>query len=65
MMNVRRRNPNYSTGLKVFGEEECKVKMHASEKRRMWRKLHLEVDVDTHEIIFAEMTLINVADSEV
>ena len=54
-----------STGLKVFGEGEWKVKKHGSEKRRMWRKLHLAVDVDTHEIISAEMTLVNAGDSEV
>ena len=29
-----------STSLKVFGEGEWKVKMHGSEKRRTWRKLH-------------------------
>ena len=54
-----------STGLKVFGEGGWKVKKHGSEKRRTWRKLHLVVDVDTHEIISAEMTLVNVGDSEV
>ena len=54
-----------STGLKVFGEGEWKVKKHGSEKRRTWRKLHLAVEVDTHEIISAEMTLVNVGDSEV
>ena len=31
----------------------------------MWRKLHLSVDVDTNEIISAEMTRVNVGDSEV
>jgi len=54
-----------STGLKVFGEGEWKVKKHGNEKRRTWRKLHMAVDVDTHEIISAEMTLVNVGDSEV
>ena len=33
-----------STGLKVFGEGEWKVKKHGAEKRRIWRKLHLTVD---------------------
>ncbi|HGS4466694.1 TPA: IS5 family transposase, partial [Vibrio metschnikovii] len=36
-----------STGLKVFGEGEWKVKKHGAEKRRTWRKLHLAIDVDT------------------
>ncbi|MCY9879385.1 IS5 family transposase [Vibrio natriegens] len=40
-----------STGLKVFGEGEWKVKKHGAEKRRTWRKLHLAVDVDTHEVL--------------
>ena len=53
-----------STGLKVFGEGEWKVKKHGAEKRRTWRKLHLAVDVDTHEVISAEVSLVNVGDSE-
>lgn len=54
-----------STGLKVFGEGEWKVKKHGNEKRRTWRKRHLAVDVDTHEVISAELSLVNVGDSEV
>ena len=54
-----------STGLKVFGEGEWKVKKHGAEKRRTWRKLHLAVDVDTHEAISAEVSLVNVGDCEV
>ena len=54
-----------STGLKVFGEGEWKVKKHGAEKRRTWRKLHLAVDVDTHEAISAEVSLVNVGDGEV
>lgn len=38
---------------------------HGAEKRRTWRKLHLAVDVDTHEAISAEVSLVNVGDSEV
>ncbi len=38
---------------------------HGAEKRRTWRKLHLAVDVDTHETISAEVSLVNVSDSEV
>ena len=53
-----------STGLKVFGEGEWKVKKHGAEKRRTWRKLHLAVDVDTHDVISAEVSLVNVGDSE-
>ncbi len=43
-----------ATGLKVNGEAEWKVKEHGTDgKRRAWRKLHLAVDTDTHEIIAA------------
>ena len=49
----------------MFGEGEWKVKKYGSEKRRTWRKLHLTFDVDSHEIIFSEMTLVNADDSEV
>lgn len=49
-------------GLKVFGEGEWKVKKHGAEKRRTWRKLHLAIDVDTHEAISAEVSLVNVGE---
>ncbi len=39
-----------STGLKVFGEGEWKARKHGVSKRRTWRKLHLAVNPDTHEI---------------
>ncbi len=46
-----------ATGLKVYGE----VKKHGCDgKRRIWRKLHLAVDTNTHEIIAAELSLLNV-----
>ncbi|RJG35767.1 IS5 family transposase, partial [Motilimonas pumila] len=54
-----------STGLKVFGEGEWKVRKHGYDKRRVWRKLHLAVDVETHDIISAEVSLVNVGDNEV
>ena len=33
-----------STGLKIYGEGEWKVRIHGKSKRRSWRKLHLAVD---------------------
>ncbi|WP_321146018.1 IS5 family transposase [Aeromonas veronii] len=54
-----------STGLKVFGEGEWKVRKHGAEKRRVWRKLHLAVDPATHDIVAAEISLENVHDIEV
>lgn len=53
-----------STGLNVFGEGEWKVKKHGQEKRRIWRKLHLAVDAQTHEVICADLSLSNVTDTE-
>lgn len=54
-----------ATGLKVFGEGEWKIRKHGKEKRRIWRKVHLAVDVDTHQIVSAVASLDNVHDSEV
>ncbi|EGR08377.1 transposase DDE domain protein [Vibrio cholerae HE48] len=55
-----------ATGLKVYGEGKRKVKKHGTDgKRRVWRKLHLAVDANTHEIIAAELSLSNVTDAEV
>ncbi|MBM3198729.1 MAG: IS5 family transposase [Chlamydiae bacterium] len=45
-----------STGLRVFGEGEWKVRQHGRSKRRTWRKLHIAVDPDSGEIILAEAT---------
>jgi Transposase DDE domain len=39
-----------STGLKVFGEGEWKMRTHGKSKRRTWRKLHLAVNAATQEI---------------
>lgn len=45
-----------STGLKVFGEGEWKVRQHGPSKRRTWRKLHLAVDPETQEIVAEVLT---------
>lgn len=39
-----------STGLKVYGEGEWKTRKHGTSKRRTWRKLHLAINPETHEI---------------
>lgn len=54
-----------STGLKVYGEGEWKVRQHGLSKRRTWRKLHLIVDANTQEIVTAELTANFVGDPEV
>ena len=45
-----------STGLKVFGEGEWKVRQHGYSKRRTWRKLHLAICPDSNEILFVKLT---------
>lgn len=45
-----------STGLKVYGEGEWKVRKHGASKRRTWRKLHIGIDVTSQEIICVELT---------
>ena len=54
-----------STGLKVYGEGEWKVRQHGAAKRRTWRKLHLAVDVRTNEIVANLLTENDVADCEI
>ncbi len=54
-----------STGLKVYGEGEWKVRQHGTTQRRTWRKLHLAVDAENHEVIAAELTAAFVGDAEV
>jgi len=54
-----------STGVKVYGEGEWKVRQHGYSKRRTWRKLHLGVDEATGEILAAVVSTNNVSDGEV
>jgi len=53
-----------STGLKIYGEGEWKVRQHGYSKRRTWRKLHLSVDENTHEIQALVLTEAGVDDAE-
>ena len=54
-----------STGVKVYGEGEWKVRTHGVAKRRTWRKLHLGVDSESGEILGAVVTTNDVADCQV
>ena len=45
-----------STGLKVYGEGEWKVRVHGADKRRTWRKLHISMDAATHHVTAALLT---------
>jgi hypothetical protein len=52
-----------STGLKVFGEGEWKMRKHGKSKRRTWRKLHLAINPDTQEIEAETLTENNCDDA--
>lgn len=54
-----------STGVKVFGEGEWKVRQHGYTYRRTWRKVHLGVDEASGEIVAAVVTTNNYSDSQV
>lgn len=53
-----------STGIKVYGEGEWKVRQHGIGKRRTWRKLHFCVDEATLEIIRVVASTNDVSDAE-
>ena len=53
-----------STGLKVYGEGEWKVRQHGYSKRRTWVKLHLAIDPGSHEIRAAMVSDPGVTDAE-
>lgn len=55
-----------STGLKIFGEGEWLQTKHKTKaKRRLWRKLHLGLDLVTGKILCAKLTLDKVGDTTV
>jgi hypothetical protein len=51
-----------STGVKIYGEGEWLDQKHGVRLSRRWRKLHLAVDADTHEIVAIELTMDDVGD---
>lgn len=53
-----------STGVKVYGEGEWKVRQHGIDKRRTWRKLHVSVNEQTGEILSAVVSTNDVSDDE-
>ncbi len=52
-----------STGLKVYGEGEWKVRAHGYSKRRTWRKLHIALDARTQQIVACTTTANGVTDA--
>ena len=53
-----------TTGIKVFGEGEWKVRQHGYVKHRLWRKLHLAINSSTQEIEAFELTDLGMQDCE-
>jgi hypothetical protein len=53
-----------SSGAKVYGEGEWKVKKHGWQKHRTWRKFHLGIDPETKRIKATEITGNDIADCE-
>ena len=53
-----------STGLKIYGEGEWKVRKHGYSKRRTWRKVHIGMCVDTGQVVVSAISSNNVSDDE-
>lgn len=53
-----------STGCKVFGEGEWKVRQHGYSKRRTWRKVHLGIDEATGQVEAAVLSTNGASDGE-
>lgn len=53
-----------STGLKIYGEGEWKVRTRGKSKRRTWRKLHIGADPESGEIEAVALTENSVDDAE-
>lgn len=54
-----------STGLKIYGEGEWKVRKHGYSKHRTWRKLHVGANPDNGEIQVVVLTGNSVSDDTV
>lgn len=54
-----------STGIKVCGEGEWKVRKHGWSKRRSWLKLHIGADEKTGDIIVGDVTRNDVHDGTI
>lgn len=53
-----------STGVKIYGEGEWKVRQHGYSKRRTWRKMHFGVDGTTQQIVAAVVTTNDISDDD-
>jgi hypothetical protein len=53
-----------STGIKVFGEGEWKVRKHGYSKRRTWSKVHVGMCADSGQVVVSAVTSNSVSDDE-
>jgi IS5 family transposase len=51
-----------SSGLKIYGEGEWRVRQHGVTKRRTWRKIHLGINEATGEVLACVLTTRDVDD---
>ena len=51
-----------STGLKVYGEGEWKVRQHGTSQRRTWRKVHVAYEEASSEILAIALTTNDIDD---
>jgi hypothetical protein len=67
--SAARREPRHliidSTGLKLYGEGEWRVRGRGWTKRRTWRKLHISMDAESQQITSALITNRDVVDPRV
>lgn len=53
-----------TTGLKVYGEGEWKVRQHGWIKHRLWRKFHVAINTKSQQIEAFELTDLGIQDCE-
>jgi hypothetical protein len=51
-----------STGLRLCGPGEWLIEKHGTQRKRAWRKLHIEVDAETGQILASELTTSDIDD---
>ena len=54
-----------SSGLKIYGEGEWKVKVHGASHRRKWIKAHIALDPSSQEVMAIEVTENSIHDAKV
>lgn len=53
-----------SSGMKIYGEGEWKVRIHGKGKRRTWRKVHIALDPHSQVVVVSDLTGQNEADAQ-